>query len=229
MQLNSATNVRVEGNTIAGSTFGITSTAAGSAVIRNNVIKGGRMGVGPNARSRYTITENSIYDNGHPLLSLAGSAGGTTDPDSPTLLGIDVQSNGRTPNDLAVNCVDGLPDCDTIQNPGMQNFPVLTTDSSWNSAGVALLGNLPSRPNQTFTIEFFANHAPNGAGKVEGEKFLGSTQVTTDANGAVVFVFNVPTSDPLGDGSATAYFTVTATSTLTGATSEFSDALMLAK
>jgi 3-dehydroshikimate dehydratase len=229
MQLNSATNVLAEGNTIVGSTFGITSTAGGSAVIRNNVIKGGRMGVGPNARSRYTITENSIYDNGHPLLSLAGSAGGTTDANSPTLLGIDVQSNGRTPNDLAANCADGLPDCDTIQNPGMQNFPGVAPNSSWNSAGIVLRGNLPSRPNQTFTIEFFANHGPNAAGNVEGERFLGSTQVTTDANGAAVFAFNVPTSDPLGDGSASAYFTATATSALSGATSEFSDGVLLTK
>ena len=187
------------------------------------------MGIGPNARSRYTITENSIYDNGHPLLSLAGSAGGTTDPSSPTRLGIDVQSNGRTPNDLPANCADGLPDCDTIQNPGMQNFPVLTPDSSWTATGIVLRGNLPSRPNQTFTIEFFANHSPNAAGQVEGERFLGSTQVTTDANGAALFAFNVPTGDPLGDGSALAHFTATATSATSGSTSEFSDGLALAK
>src|SRR5438105_5465285 len=229
MQFNSATNVLAEGNTIIGTTFGITSTAGGTAVIRNNVIKGGRMGIGPNARSRYTITENAIYDNGHPLLSLPGSAGGTTDPNSPARLGIDVQSNGRTPNDLAANCTDGLPDCDTLQNPGMQNFPVLAPSSSWTTAGIALRGSLPSRPSQTFTIEFFANHGPNAAGNVEGEKFLGSMPVTTDANGSAVFVFNVPTSNPLGDGSAFAYFTATATSASTGATSEFSDGLLLSK
>jgi hypothetical protein len=187
------------------------------------------MGVGPNPKSRYTITENAIYDNAQPLLSLPGSAGGTTNPASPALLGIDVGQNGRTPNDLAANCADGLPDCDTLQNPGMQNFPTLSSQSTWTQAGVTLRGSLASRPNHAFTIEFFANHALDMAGNAEGERFLGTIQVTTDANGAASFTFHVPTSDPLGDGSRFAYFTSTATSALTGATSEFSDGLPLTK
>ena len=101
--------------------------------------------------------------------------------------------------------------------------------SSWGSAGLTLSGVLQTRPNGPYRIEFFANHAPNAAGHVEGERFLGSTQVTTDANGAAVFAFNVPTSDPLGDGSAFAHFTATATNAVSGATSEFSDGLLLAK
>ena len=229
MQLNSATNVLVENNTVTGTTFGITSTAGGSAVVRNNVITGNRMGVGPNPRSHYTITENAIYGNGQPLLSLPGSAGGTTNPASPALLGIDVGQNGRTPNDLGASCADGLPDCDTLQNPGMQNFPVLSSASTWTHAGVTLRGALASRPNQAYTIEFFANHAPNAAGNVEGERFLGTMQVATDANGLASFAFDVPSSDPLGDGSSFAYFSSTATSAVTGATSEFSDGLLLSR
>jgi hypothetical protein len=53
--------------------------------------------------------------------------------------------------------------------------------------------------------------------------------VTTGADGTVIFAFNVPTGDPLGDGSTSAYFTATATSASSGATSEFSDGLLLAK
>lgn len=184
---------------------------------------------GPNPKSRYTITENAIYDNGKPLLSLPGSAGGTTNPASPALLGIDVGQNGRTPNDLAANCADGLPDCDTLQNPGMQNFPVLSSSSTWTQTGITLRGTLASRPNQTFIVEIFANHRLDTAGNAEGERFLGTMQVTTDANGAATFAFDVPPSDPLGDGSAFAYFTSTATSVLTGSTSEFGDGLLLTK
>ena len=224
LQLNSASNLTVVGNTFAGMTYGI--TAAGTNVlIKNNTITANRMGVGPSGNtSSVTISQNRIYGNGKPLLSVAGSAGGTTNPSSPALLGIDFGVNGVTANDLAANCTDGLPDCTPPQN-----FPVLATSSSWSSNGsVVLNGTLQSRPNASFTIEFFANHSLNAAGFGEGEVYIGSTAAVTGPNGVVTFSFVVPTSNPLGDGSTSAYFTATATNAA-GQTSEFSQALQLSK
>jgi hypothetical protein len=68
----------------------------------------------------------------------------------------------------------------------------------------------------TFTIEFFSNSACNApSGNGEGAVFLGSTMVTTDGSGNVVFAVSVP-------GLATGNI-ITATSTDgSGTTSEFS-------
>ena len=221
MQLNSASNLTVQGNTIAGTTYGIT-TAGANVLIKNNLITANRMGIGPSGNtSHVTITQNKIYGNGRPILSLSNSAGGTTNPNSPALLGIDFGVNGVSPNDLATSCADGFPDCTPPQN-----FPVLSTGSTWNST-VNLVGTLPSRPNASFTVEFFANHSLNVAGFGEGERYLGSVTVTTDPTGNGSFTFSAP-ADPLGDGSTSAYFTATATNA-SGQTSEFSSAIFLTR
>jgi 3-dehydroshikimate dehydratase len=222
LQMNSASNLTILGNTIVGSTYGIT-TAGANVLIKNNVIRANRMGVGASGNtSHVTITQNTIFDNGRPILSVAGSAGGTTNPNSPALLGIDFGVNGVTPNDLAASCADGFPDCALPQN-----FPVLMS-SVWSSAGVVLNGSLASRPNQTFTIEFFANHQLNAAGFAEGEVYLGSVQATTNASGNATFSLSITGSDPLRDGSTTGYFTATATNA-SGSTSEFSPGLQLSR
>jgi 3-dehydroshikimate dehydratase len=214
MQLNAAANLRAERNVIVNNTYGITSSGT-AVLIHDNLISGNRMGVGPTNAARVTVSENSIYGNGQNILSLPNSAGGTTNPASPARLGIDVGVNGRTANDLS--------DADTVQN-----FPVLSADSSWSASGtVVLRGTLSTKPNGSFTLEFFANHSLNAAGWGEGEVFLGSMAVTTGSDGIAPFAFSVPTVDPLQDGSAAGYFTATATNRDTGATSEFSDALLL--
>jgi len=218
MQLNAAANVRAERNVIVNNTYGITSSGTG-VLVRDNLITGNRMGVGPTNAARVTVTGNAIYNNGQNILSLPNSAGGTTNPASPARLGIDVGVNGRTANDFS----DACRDCDTVQN-----FPVLSAESSWSTSGsVVLRGTLSSKPNGSFTLEFFANHSLNAAGWGEGEVFLGSMVVASGADGVASFAFAVPTVDPLRDGGSAAYFTATATNRDTGATSEFSDALLL--
>lgn len=220
LQLNTGTDLRVSGNLLESSTYGITARGTG-VVIADNVIRGNRMGVGPASGSGVTISRNAIYGNGQPILSLPNSAGGTIDPSSPATLGIDVGVNGVTLND---QCSDGFPDCD-----GAQNFPLLTTDSTWNADGtLSLHGTLASRPNQTYTLEVFANHAANPSGYGEGEAFVGNVTIDTGATGTVTFVFVTAASNPLRDGSTHAWFTATATRA-GGSTSEFSPALALTK
>ena len=222
LQMNAANDLLIMGNTITSSTYGITASGTGVVII-DNIITGNRMGVGPSLTSHVAITQNQIYNNGQPILSLAGSAGGTTNPASPALLGIDVGTNGVTPNDLGGGCGDGFPDCDTVQN-----FPVLSPGSSWSSNQIVLQGTLASRPNAIFVIDFYANHRLNVAGFAEGERYLASLTVATGPTGNAAFAFTLPTGDPLQDGSAHAVFTATATNA-GGSTSEFSAGLSLSK
>lgn len=227
LQLNTAANVTVIGNVITHSTYGITTSGPG-VLIKDNTISGNRMGVGPGGNARATITQNRIFNNGQPILSLPTSAGGTTNPASPALLGIDLGVNGITPNDSSAACADGAPDCDTGPNE-LQNFPVLSSGSTWGPDGtITLQGSLASRPNATFVIELFASHSLSAAGLGEGEVYVASTTATTDAAGNASFNFVATNGDPLRDGSTAAFFTATATSAA-GSTSEFSAPVSLAR
>ncbi len=120
-------------------------------------------------------------------------------------LGIDLGSaefgDGVTPNDPK--------DPDTGAN-GLQNFPVLTSVAQ-SRGQTTIKGKLNSKPDKTFTIQFFSN--PVGG---EGKRFVGQKSVTTNANGNVSFEFQPAQAVPTGQ-------TVTATATDPGGnTSEFS-------
>ncbi len=61
---------------------------------------------------------------------------------------------------------------------------------------------------ETFLIDFFGNSATDPAGNYEGQNYLGSSTVTTDAAGHATFDVNLPTVVATGT-----YVTATATST----------------
>jgi Peptidase family C25 len=120
-------------------------------------------------------------------------------------LGIDLGSDGVTPNDNQ--------DPDTGAN-NLQNFPIIT---SANSNTQVITGRLNSTPGQAFTIDFYKNPSCDGTNG-EGKTYLGSVLTgTTDANGDVTFNFTAtaPTF------AATEVITATATDSA-GNTSEFS-------
>jgi len=120
-------------------------------------------------------------------------------------LGIDLNRDGVTPNDLG--------DPDTGPN-NLQNFPVLTSVSS-GGGNTTIIGTLNSNASTTYRIEFFANDALDPSGNGEGESFIGSTNVTTDGSGNASFNVSVP---QIGGGQR-----VTSTATdPNGNTSEFS-------
>jgi uncharacterized repeat protein (TIGR01451 family) len=120
-------------------------------------------------------------------------------------LGIDLGGDGVTPNDLE--------DIDTGEND-RQNFPTLflTYRGSTN-----ILGDLNSTPNTTFTIDFFSNAICDESGSGEGQEYLGSTEVTTDDQGDVLFAVTSLTTIPIGH-----FVTATATGP-DDSTSEFSN------
>ena len=175
----------------------------------NTVAFNGRNGVRVDYGAGNTISQNSIYGNGDPS---SGIKLGTTE-------GVDLNQN-----------------CNSTPGGGnnSQNFPVLNPNPLTNTAsGSPIIGTLNSVPNTTFTIEFFANNpaavpvaledaepgvaAADPIGFGEGQTYIGSTTVTTNASCNASFSFTPPTLAP---GQVV---TTTATNTSTGDTSEFSD------
>lgn len=86
-------------------------------------------------------------------------------------LGIDISANGIVePNDLG--------DPDTGPND-KQNFPILTVAPS----GASVSGTLNTRAQRPYTIDVYSNTACDPSGNGEGEFFVGTTSVTTNAAG----------------------------------------------
>ena len=190
-------NVSGDGTRIYGNTIGLNvdRTAARGNIghgvrgsnIQNNVIRRNSLGgVGvAGDPTTVAITENSIVSNSG--------------------LGIDLQENGVTANDPA--------DADTGPN-GLQNFPVITSAVTTGSASW-IEGTLNSTPNTLFSLHFYNNTAADPSGYGEGETYVGTIDVTTDAAGNASFVRN---GAPLAAGW------LTATATGPTGTSEFSAA-----
>ena len=154
-------------------------------------------GLPPRGAIRNKISENSISSNGG--------------------LGIDLQDDGVTPNDLGDG--DGGSGFAARAN-FLQNFPV---NLEVSADGTTVTGTLNSRPNTTYQIELFGNSAgvacdPSGNG--EGEEFLTATDVITDGSGNAT-IPDVPLPEALPAGH---FVTATATDggAFPGNTSEFS-------
>jgi CSLREA domain-containing protein len=120
-------------------------------------------------------------------------------------LGIDLILDGVTPND------PGDPDPGPNEH---QNFPLLAAIN-----GNTIEGTLNSKPNTSYRLEFFANSECDPSMHGEGERFLGTTGVTTDGNGNAGFSFASPTPLPGGQ-----FVSATATDPA-NSTSEFSQCL----
>lgn len=139
---------------------------------------------------RNAISSNTIFSNG--------------------LLGIDLGDDGVLPNDLC--------DADAGAN-ALQNFPSLT---SALASGLALTiqGSLNSTPSSVFRVEFFSNAECDPSGFGEGEKFIGSTTVSTGANCMATFNAVLPAV------AVGRFLTATATDAA-GNTSEFSQCVQV--
>lgn len=120
-------------------------------------------------------------------------------------LGIDIGANNITANDVG--------DADTGANQ-LQNFPLLTNAVA--SVGSTLIqGTLNSLPGTAYALDFFSSGACDPSANGEGEAYLGSASVTTDAGGSASINAVLPAT------ISGAYITATATDPF-GNTSEFS-------
>ena len=198
----------VHGNRVGTSADGTVALGNGGAGV---IVSGSRMAVGGTAAGAGNVIAHNggagvIVVSGWNSETIAGNAiyanGG---------LGIDLNGDGVTPNDPG--------DADFGTND-QQNFPVLA--GAWSGPATRVTGALNSKPNQAFTLDFYASAAPDPSGYGEGARYLGSTTVTTDAGGNAAFDVTLPAAT-LSDELITA----TATDS-NGSTSEFSLALPVA-
>ena len=197
-------------NRIAGNRIGTDVT--GTAALPNNTgvffypgPQGNQIGGSPALAN--TIAFNRFH--GVSLLSSPASINNRNQANSIHSnggLGIDLGSDGFTLNDAL--------DADSGPN-GLQNFPVII--SSTPGVNTQIFGRFHSKPNTTYTLDFYANAAADPSGFGEGQRYLGAATVTTDANGDVHY-FNV-----LVPGASAVGEVISATATdPDGNTSEFS-------
>ena len=173
---------------VTGNQYG--GTASGERnIIAHNGGAGIRLRSG--ARGGNTIRGNSIHSN--------------------TGLGIDLDKGTQDANNVTAN---DAGDADTGPND-LQNYPVLTA-ASRGVSDTTIEGTLNSTPDTTLTIDFYSNSTADPSGFGEGETYLGSTTVRTDAAGDVSFSATVSDVVPAGH-----FVTATATNPA-GSTSEFS-------
>ena len=158
---------------------------------------------------------NTIADNNGAGVAVAddSSTGNTIRLNSiyyNSALGIDLVGSGiPTPNDPIYP--------DTGPN-NCQDYPALAAAVPGSSTLVS--GTLHTAPNQTYTLDFYANATLDSNGNAEGDVYLGSMGATTDAAGDVSF-----TDVPLPGASRPGEW-ITATATDAGGdTSEFSPGL----
>jgi hypothetical protein len=152
-----------------------------------------------------TILSNSIFSNVGLGINLCASG---VEVDLAVGIFKCLDATAVTPNDSL--------DTDTGPN-NLQNYPVLSSAAVSSSGSVTIQGILTSAPGDAFTIQFFSNSGCDPSLHGEGQKFLGSTVLATNAAGIVTFTVTLP--GPVVMCSST----VTATATdSAGNTSEFS-------
>jgi len=175
---------------LGNSSIGVQITAAAS----NNAIGGTAAGEG-----------NIIANNGNIGVAVASGTGNRIQNNSIFAnlgLGIDLGNHGITPNDAG--------DIDIGAN-NLQNTPVLTTATA-SGGSVTVAGTYNSIPSTAFTLQIFTNNSPG----TQGQTFIASIPVTTDAAGNAAFNQTFP-------AAVTAGQLITATATdAAGNTSEFS-------
>jgi hypothetical protein len=215
------------GNTVQGNLVG--TNAAGTAALANNQA-GLSIDGAPNTVVGGTAagTANTISFNGTNDVQIINPGAGGNQIKGNTIQGSGINNDvgisvaaSLIGNTLSRNSISGhaglgidvLPTgVNANQAGGANNYPIIS--SAQASSGM-VMGTLNGPANATFTIEFFSNTACNASGNGEGTVFLGSTTVTTDGSGNVVFAAPV--------AGLVAGNTITAASTdASGTTSEFS-------
>ncbi|MFI5457958.1 MAG: beta strand repeat-containing protein, partial [Isosphaerales bacterium] len=230
---NSNEGVLIEG--ASGNTVGGTVSGAGNVIstnhwgIRldgstaiNNLIEGNDVGTDVTGTAPLgnevngIIISNDASDN-----SIGGTGGGQGNTIAFNVAaGVSVQSgagNSILSNSIFSNGHLGIELLGTGNDS--QNAPSIS-GASGGGTGSNIQGSLTSVANTSFLIQFFSNIAPDASGFGQGQTFLGSTPVMTNASGSATINFNLSNGLAVG-----AWVTVTATNQSTGDTSAFSNAI----
>ncbi|MBI3465468.1 MAG: CSLREA domain-containing protein [Planctomycetes bacterium] len=220
--LHTASDHVVQGNFIGTDRTGtlpIGNVADGVFLIHaaGNLIGGGTPGQG----NLIAHNRTGVLVRGHPLWpNPAGNTIRLNSIHSNALLGVDLVASqtgfgdGPTGNDLG--------DADDGPN-GLQNFPLITFAQA--GASTVVSGTLNSLPDTFFVLDFYASAAADPTGFGEGQRWLGSVVVMTNALGDTSFnLVALSGSSAVGE-----WITATATrlegSAIFTDTSEFSAAI----
>ncbi len=174
-----------------GSASGVTIGGTGAGEPNVIAFNGGN-GLFVGAGVNNSIRGNSIHDNGG--------------------LGIDLNGNGQPDFNDPGDADDGANH--------LQNFPII--QSVTNGASTHIVGKLNSASSTTYDLDFYANAACSNFPRefLEGETWLGSSQVTTDGSGHAAIDVVLPVATEAG-----ARISATATDP-SGNTSEFSQRIV---
>jgi parallel beta-helix repeat protein len=216
--------VDIEGQLGLGNLSGLTlirssrNQIGGLALAEQNVVAGNLgngielLGSSVDGSSANSIQGNFIASNSFAGIVVEDSSGNAIRGNrifGNGALGIDLDGDDATPNDD--------DDSDTGANQ-RQNFPQLISSSAVGEL-LIVQGNLRSRPQRAYALEFFLNPVCDPSGFGEGYLFLGGTNVFTAADGVAGFELTFSNDVTMG-------WSVTATATDDeGNTSEFSPCL----
>jgi hypothetical protein len=181
-----------EGNTIGGATAGAVNVISGNTrdgialfgASLNNLIRNANIGIGPDPRDPrdYVLP----VGNGGDGVYYAAAARNNKVSSSRIF-----NSGGKQINDLGkgnkrVDPTTSGGNGFGIDTGSPDDAPLLSS-AEFVGETLVVAGTLQSTPVSSFTLEFFGNSQPNPSGLGEGEKYLGSASVLTDANGSATF------------------------------------------
>jgi hypothetical protein len=212
VRVSQSTGVPADSNIVAGNLIGtdITGTASlGNGKHGVEILAGRFNSVGGPGSENVIAYQTGAAGGGVGVLLIFGIGNMilSNSIHSNASLGIDLGDDGVTANDSL--------DPDTGTN-NLQNFPVIdVAHSSAITSSTTINGRINATPSADVHLDFFRNAVCDSSNHGEGDFFLGSDSVTTDANGDAAFSVTFPF---LSVGSH-----VTATATTGDGTSEFSE------
>jgi len=206
-----ATNNSILGNDIGLQADGSTPLGNGNNGI---AIDGGASGTDIGTYNPPTNPNRIAHNVGDGIFIASGSDNGVGANEIFTNsgLGIDLGTNGVTPNDT--------DDPDSGAN-GLQNFPVLTGVLNTGS-GIVLQGTMNTTASTEINIQVFHSATCDPSGKGEGESYVGAFTVNTDVGGDAAFNASLA-----GERPAFRYITAIATPDSIGNSSEFSNCVQV--
>ena len=212
IRINSSNGNVIQGNLIGTAFDGASPIANGASGSYNGIVL--------DIASQNSVTDNTIAfntGNGIQVLDGIGNEFRQNSIFSNVNLGIDLaggveDSYGVTANHTG-NSVTGPNE--------LQNYPILT-NAYVSGNKTFVLGSINSTSKTLLYIDFYVNLAPDPSGHGQGQSFIGSGTVKTDANGNASFNFSFPKTYAGG------YVTSTLTRKTSGSTSEFSNAFLVA-
>ncbi|MGA8279188.1 MAG: CSLREA domain-containing protein [Rhodanobacteraceae bacterium] len=190
------------GNLISGGTVGIAFFQAESDL----VVQGNKIGTDASGTQAISNSSDGISGGGG---TIPGLIGGTAPDEANTIAfncgrGINLQSSTAWTilgNSIYSNGGTGILNSDAGPHP-----PPQITSLSINAGTATVSGTLDATASTTFRIEFYGNVVCDPSGAGEGRTFIGTTDVTTDADGHAVFGpldFAVPDGEPVITATAT--------------------------